>query len=242
MALLADGGLTTIPALKEHDTGVFETATGEGIDLASKLRLAESEIKSEVERFLARVGRGSVGQVAASESIRLWHAWKTLEAIYRDAYFSQLNDRYGARWKHYKALTEQQRAATLEEGIGLVSNPLHRPAKPDVVLGSGALPAGAYQVRVSAVNAQGEESEASEAAVVNSGTSCSLRVTLGWLPNGATGWLAYAGTTEGAVSLQTTTPLAPGGELVLDSHIVAGRPPQSGQAVKEWVIRTRRLG
>ena len=33
MALLSDGGLTSVAVLKEHDSGVFETATGEAIKL-----------------------------------------------------------------------------------------------------------------------------------------------------------------------------------------------------------------
>ncbi len=242
MALLADGGLTTVAVLKEHDTGVFETATGEGIDLAGKLRLAESEMKADLERFLARMGRGSTSQVVVNESMRLWHAWKTLEAIYRDAYFSQLNDRYGARWKHYKAMSAEQKSAVLEEGIGLVGNPLRRPIKPTVVVDSGSLAPGAYQVRVSAINAAGEESAASEAQVVTAGLSCQLRIRMDWLPEGATGWLVYAGAAEGPVGLQTQSATAPAGEFVLAAEPVAGRPPVEGQAAREWLLRNRRLG
>jgi hypothetical protein len=242
MALLVDGGLTTVAALKEHDTGVLETATGEGIDLAGKLRLAENEVRADVERFLARAGRGAIGQVAVSESMRLWHAWKTLEAVYRDAYFSQLNDRYGARWKHYKAMAAEQRHAVLEEGIGLVGQPLRRPGKPAVLVESGALGAGAYQVLASAVNALGEESAASEAQMVAAGPGSAFRVTLDWLPDGATGWMVYAGTAESAAGLQTAGPLAPGEAFVLTAGPQAGRPPVEGQAVREWVLRTRRLG
>jgi hypothetical protein len=241
MALLVDGGLTTVPVLKEHDTGVFETATGEGIDLAGKLRLAEAEIRAEVERFLARMGKGSVRQVLVSESMRLWHAWKTLEAVYRDAYFSQLNDRYGERWKHYKTISREQRTVVLEEGIGIVSEPLNKPTKPTVVVESGPMAPGAYQLAVSATNSRGEESAASDGLVVSAGLSCTLRVRLGWLPSGATGWMVYAGAAEGLLALQTPSPLPAAGEFVLAAEPLPGRPPVEGQPAKEWLIKTRRL-
>lgn len=242
MALLVDGGLTSVAALQEHDTGILETATGEGIDLAGKLRLAETEVRADVERFLARMGRGGIGQAAATDGMRLWHAWKTLEAVYRDAYFSQMNDRYGARWKHYRAMAAEQRHAVLEEGIGLVGRPLRRPAKPSVEVENGTLEAGAYRIQVSAVNATGEESAASEPAVFTAIAGCAARVTLGWLPEGATGWHVYAGSAEGPAGLQTAEPVEPGGVFTLASSPQPGRPPVEGQPVKEWVLRLRRLG
>lgn len=241
MALLADGSLTSVAVLKEHDTGVYETATGEGIDLAGKLRLAEAEIRAEVERFLARLGRGAVGQVVVSESMRLWHAWKTLEAVYRDAYFSQLNDRYGERWKHYRAISESQAARVLADGIGVVWTPLGRPPQPTIVAESGPLAPGAYQFAVSAVNARGEESATSEARVITTGLGSTMRIRLDWLPAGATGWLVYAGMAEGVLWLQSPSPLAAGGEFVLASEPIPGRPPAEGQPAREWLIKTRRL-
>ncbi len=241
MALLVDGGITTIAVLKEHDTGVFETAAGEGIDLGSKLRLAEAEIRADVERFLARMGRGSLARVAATDSMRLWHAWKTLEAVYRDAYFSQLNDRYGARWKHYKAMAADQRGLVLEEGIGLVGSPIGRPIKPTVSLEAGLTPPGGYNVRVSALNTQGEESEASESVAVTSDSGFMLRITMDWLPSGASGWLVYAGPSEKEPGLQTTSPVNSGGEFVLNGPLASGRPPGRGQEATEWVLRSRVL-
>ncbi len=241
MALLVDGGMTTIAVLKEHDTGVFETATGEGIDLGGKLRLAEAEIRADVERFLARMGRGSLGRVVTTESMRLWHAWKTLEAVYRDAYFSQLNDRYAARWKHYKALAADQRGMVLEEGVGLTGSPIGRPVKPTVRVETGSIPAGAYNIRVSALNARGEESEASEAAAVTSDSGCLLRITVDWLPAGATGWLVYAGPSEEEPGLQTASPVNAGGEFALNGPISSGRPPGRGQEASEWILRSRVL-
>jgi len=241
MALLVDGGMTTMAVLKEHDTGVFETATGEGIDLGSKLRLAETEIRADVERFLARMGRGSLGRVATTESMRLWHAWKTLEAVYRDAYFSQLNDRYGARWKHYRAMAAEQRGVVLEEGIGLVSNAIGRPVRPTVSWEAGLTPAGAYNIRVSALNAQGEESEASESAAVTSEGGCLLRITMDWLPSGAAGWLVYAGPSEKEPELQTASPVSTGGEFLVNGPLSPGRRPGRGQEASEWVLRSRLL-
>jgi len=95
---------------------------------------------------------------------------------------------------------------------------------------------------VAAVNATGEESAASDVQVVTAGLSCQLKVRVDWLPEGATGWLVYAGAAEGVAGLQSLSPLPPGAEFVLGAVPAAGRPPVEGQAPREWVLRSRRLG
>jgi len=242
MSLLIDGGLNPVAVLQEHDTTVFEVAATEGIDLQGKLRLAEKEIRADIERYLARLGRSDIERVVVGESLRLWHAWKTLEAIYRDAYFSQLNDRYGARWKHYKAMAAGQRSAVLEEGIGLVSNPVRRPERPIVVLEPGPIPQGVYQIRVSTVNAQGQESEASTPVPISTVASFQARIKLTSFPEKASGWHLYAGLADGPTGRQTSQPLEIGQDFLLSTVPSPGPEPTDGQRATEWAIQSRRLG
>ena len=39
----------------------------------------------------------SIEQVVVTPPLKLWHIFRTLEMVYRDAYNSQLNDRYAGQ-------------------------------------------------------------------------------------------------------------------------------------------------
>ena len=95
MALLVDGELSSVEDLQTQDSAVLEVAHGEGIDLGRKLELAKREIEIEVEALLRRSGTGRLEEVVATLAMGRWHALLTLAMVYRDAYFSQLNDRFG---------------------------------------------------------------------------------------------------------------------------------------------------
>ena len=237
MALLVDGDINGPDELREWDSGVLDVAHGEGIDLFTKLPRAQAEVEEEIERFLRDQERGSLGQVVIDRGLRHWHALQTLEAVYRDAYFNQLNDRYGAKWKHYLELSEKQGRRYFDAGVAIAFQPLRRPARVRIETGDGILPAGSYRIQATVVNAQGEESAPSPVQVAGSPLPHSLKVRLPYLPEGATGWNVYLSDTDGAPGLQNDTPLAPGQTWELTAEGVrSGRPPGDGQAPDE-VIR-----
>jgi hypothetical protein len=237
MALLVDGDINSLDDLRQWDNGILDTADGERIDLNAKLRRAQAEVEEEIERFLRAQERGSLNQVVIDRALRHWHALKTLEATYRDAYFNQLNDRYGEKWKHYLKLAEQQQGRYFEAGVAIALRPLRRPAVVEAVFADGALAPAIYRLAATAVDSFGGESAPCPVQVATSPVPHSLAVRVPYLPDGATGWNLYAGYAEGPLALQNDTPLgptetwqaAPGG-------LRSGRPPGEGQPADE-VIR-----
>ncbi len=238
MALLVDGDINRIEDLREWDTTILEVANGEGIDLEAKLRLAAKELEEEVEGFLRWQERGQLGQVAVSTPLQRWHALATLEAVYRDAYFSQLNDRYGARWKHYAELAAAQERRYFDIGVATVSQPVRRPEKLEAAVGEGLAPAATYWLQATVLDAAGRESAPGPVEVVSSPLPHSLTVRLAYAPAGATHWNVFVSFTDEPGALQNAAPLAVAESWTLPAEgIVAGRPPGSGQEADGMVTR-----
>lgn len=242
MALLIDGMLNALEALKAQDSGVMDVSHGEGVDLTAKLEVARQEIIIEIEALLRRAGCGSVEQVAVTQALSRWHLLLTLAMTYRDAYFSQLNDRYKERWKAYEAESQAAGKRVMEDGIGMVRNPLTRPQAIRAGTETGTLAETTYWVKTSWVGVDGGESEASEGVCVPADWPHMLRVGQGaeLAPAAAVGWNVYAGTTPGNETLQNTEPMAVGTDWVYASGALAeGRMPTAGQEPEFYCSRRR---
>jgi hypothetical protein len=236
MALLVDGDVNSLDDLKEWDSGVLEVAHGEGIDLGAKLRRAQAEVEEEIERFLRDQERGTLGQVVIDRGLKHWHALKTLEALYRDAYFNQLNDRYGAKWKHYLELANRQGQRYFDAGVAIVGAPLRRPAWVAVRVEDGALAPANYRIQATVVDALGRESAPCPVQVESSPLPHSLFVSLPYAPEGAVGWNVYLSADDGPTALQNAAPMGLEAEWALPlTGVVAGRPPGEGQPAEEVV-------
>ena len=236
MALLVDGDLSGIEDLKAQDSSVFDVAASEGIDLEEKLNLAWQDVQAEVEFFLAQVGGATVDQVVVSVAMKPWHAWKTLEAVYRDAFFSQLNDRYGQRWRHWVSMAEKQRVRTFEMGLKVVSEPVERPAvgEMEVEVTAGNQPAGSYWLQACYVNERGQESAPSRLRAMGAVGLHGLMVKV----PGLLRWNLYAGTGADGVSLQNAAPMAAGAAWVMPTTgLEAGRRTGTGQLPDSTVRR-----
>jgi len=237
MALLVDGDVSRIEDLKAQDTSVLDVAASEGIDLEEKLNLAWQEVQAEVEYFLAQEGGAVVEQVAVNVSMSCWHAWKTLESVYRDAFFSQLNDRYGQRWRHWVSLTEKQRVRVFEMGVRVVSRPVRRPAEVEVSLIAGNHAAGSYWLRATSVDESGQESSPSRVRALGAVGPHGLMVSAG----GTLSWNLYAGARPDSLTLQNEEPMAAGTAWVMpETGLMAGRRMGSGQIPDSTVGRIPR--
>ncbi len=110
MALFTDGPASTIEDLAAQDSQILDVASVEGIDLTRKLALAQEAAAMDLEAALG--GRGSTSwqfglrlalprptleNIVVTPALRLWHTYRTLEMVYGDAYYSQLNDRYAKK-------------------------------------------------------------------------------------------------------------------------------------------------
>jgi hypothetical protein len=245
MALFTDGIIATIEDLKEYESSILQTASVEGIDATAKLKLAQREIGLEIATFLSRHGFTAptdVGRVVVSESLLHWHCLHTLALFYRDAYNSQVNDRYLGKWKEYVQTSTQAAATAIGLGIGMVSTPLSRAATPQITTEpGGGLGVRTYYVSSAWQAANGSTSDRSEAVVVNASISTILRVTAGPAPGNAAGWCIYVGDSESTMRRQNVLPLAVGAEWLEPGTglrtDLADLPTQSA----DWYVRNQRV-
>lgn len=209
MALFTDGLANEIEDLVAYESSLLETAASEGIDLSVKLRLAQEEVGVEVERFLSIKGRAPSGleHVVVDGAIRKWHAFRALALTYRDAYHSQLNDRYLGKWKEWERMAEWAREAAFDRGVGIVEKPIPKAEPPRVEVTAAGLPGGRYYLRVSWVDEEGNEGAASDPVMVVTEDGQGLLVRVGPVPPAALGWHVYAGQTAEGCRRQTETPL-----------------------------------
>src|SRR5260370_29781411 len=150
MAIFTDGSISTISDLTNHDSTLLDVANTESIDLSTKLTLAQEEIEVELTALFERsksVFTPLIGQapldtshLAVTPAVRLWHIFQTLASVYRDAYYSQLNDRYKGKWNEYRSLAKWAQAKLLETGVGIVFDPLSRASGPTLSLLPGTGP------------------------------------------------------------------------------------------------------
>jgi hypothetical protein len=244
MALFTDGTPAGLEDLERQESGVQEVAKTEGIDLETKLELGAEETGDEVLDFLLlRPGqdpkagvrrRVGVSDVVVSRGLRRWHALHTLGLVYRDAYFSHLNDRYRPKWEEYRKRARESREELLRIGIGLVARPLARPGKAVVSSGPGSQGAQLYYVRVAWTGAGGEGAP-SAAVAYQTAPGSFLRVEAPeGAPAEATGWNVYVGTT-GATFRQNSAPLAMGSVFTLAGAPANGAPAGDGQQADVFV-------
>ena len=237
MALFTDGTPARIADLEKQESGVQEVAKTEGIDLETKLELGAEETADELLDFLLARGaqdpragerrRAGVGDVVVSRGVRRWHALHTLALVYRDAYFSQLHDRYRPKWEEYRRRARETKEELLRIGVGVVRRPLARPDRAVVSSGPGSQGSQLFYVRVSWTGPAGE-SAPSECIAYQTAPGSALQVEApAGPPSEATGWNVYVGATE-ATARQNASPLPLGGVFVL-----APGGPVSGPAAGE---------
>ncbi len=230
MALFTDGKISTIHDLTAYDSGVMNLAAVEGIDLTVKLGLAQQELAVELECVLPRDVR--LECVVVTPPLKLWHAFHTLELIYRDAYNNQLNDRYKGKWEQYRELSGWAAEKLLQTGVGITPNPVPQAAAPKL----SVQPGGTEEERtiyasVAWVNAQGEQGAASPWELVLVPAGCMPVVEAVRPPEAAVGWHVYVGLSGAELSRQNTVPLEIDGKWVQGEALIEDGPlPTNGQA------------
>src|SRR6266487_3593626 len=126
MALFADGSACTIGDLTDQDTGLLDVAETCGINVTTKIRLAHEEIARELHLWLDRTGSGTdavwapvtqIGQVVVPPPLLQWEIMLALSLVYRDAFFSQLVDRYQPKWEEYAKLARYANQKFIASGV-----------------------------------------------------------------------------------------------------------------------------
>jgi hypothetical protein len=251
MALFNDGPISEAIQIQDYESSVLTIANLEGIDVGGKAVLAQDDIANQLMIFLLRClptqdvqstlrrTRG-VSDVVVTAPLRQWHAHRTLELVYRDAYNNQLNDRYRGKWREYEQLAKTSAQNYYQVGVAMAADPIPKPSVPILSTNPGASSAGSYYVTATWVNQGGEESAPSQAAQITVGQGQGLIVTLAGPPANATGWNTYVGHSPDTVTLQNDEPVPRSTSWVMTTALIQGRVPGDGQ-LPTWFLADHRV-
>jgi hypothetical protein len=248
MALFTDGPIQTSGELQNYDSGVLRMASTEGIDVTSKALLSQEEIATELLLFLQRNSisdprflvrkRIGVGDIVVTPPLKRWHAYKTLELVYRDAYNNQLNDRYRGKWAEYKLVASHAEETLFEAGVGIVHHPVPRASQPSLTPAPASVSGTQYYIQISWIGALAQEGAVSDLLQVTSNNgsvvivrtaSPSLEVNL---------WNVFAATDPSRMRLQNASPLPVDATWALPvTGLTDGRPPGDGQTPEWWLVQ-----
>ena len=239
MALFVDGPACTIDDLTNQDAGLLDVALGTNIDVTTKLRLAVEEIQTDLQLWLNRprptlelvwAPTLHIGQIVVTPPLKRWEAMHALALVYRDAYFSQLADRYQAKWQEYANLAKDARENFIASGFGLVSDPVMRATPPKLATTPGPQNGGTFYACVTWVNSTNQESAPSAPASITVQDGNLMTVGVSNAPVNAVGFNVYAGTVLTEMPLQNDVMLPVSARyLYVPGQMAGGRLPGNGQ-------------
>ena len=241
MALFIDGPPSNIEDLTNQDSGLVDVCRVEQIDASRKLKLAHEELGVELEALFDQQRclyfyfndrpQLDLRHLAVTPLLKMWHTWHTLSLIYRDAYFSQLNDRFQAKWNEFRALGQSAKSWLRDLGVGLVLNPLPRPRGPILTAIPESEANGTFYLAVALVNQAGEESAPSPTVSIELSGGNAAGVQLAPEHTNACGWNVYAGATPTTLCLQNSESVAISDSWLFypSTAVVNGRGPGKGQ-------------
>jgi hypothetical protein len=242
MALFTDGTAVGIEDLTTQDSGLLEIAVVEGINLTTKLALAQDEVAMELKALFERARTNYVfgltysavrlPNLVVNTPVRLWLVYQTLVLVYRDGYFNQLNDRYKAKWNEFASLTRWAKDKLIETGVALVTDPISQAGAPTVNSVAAPESAGTFYLSVSFVNAAGEEGKPSVPVTFTTADGNAPDVLPANAPANAAGWNFYGGLSPETMYLQNGSPLDLGTDFAFypSAAVTAGQLPGDGQA------------
>ena len=169
-----------------------------------------------------------------------------LSQIFAEAYNTQLNDRFKGKWTEYTARSADAEYSVSQLGIGVVHNPLARPAEAQVTVGAGSISAGIVVVQTAWVDGRGNEGALSPLVPVTLHDSSSITVEIAdgvnQSPASASGWNVYIGWDGADPSRQNLAPLAKGESWSTSATgFVSGPAPLNGQEPELYIVDTHKL-
>ena len=245
MALFLDGPPTNIDDLTGFDSQLLDVASMEQIDVTRKLAIAHEELTVDLQAWLARSASRPAGAaletVVVTPALKLWHAYRSLEMVYSDAYSSQLNDRYAGRRDQFKGMARWAREKLIETGLGMATAPVPQASMAEITPTTGTLPDGTYYLTVTYLNSGGDEGRCAPAAAVAS-TSGGIALRMTYPPAGIAKWNVFAGTAPDDMTLQTPQGLALDQQWLITHPLdTSGRQPAEGQAANTVQVVARIL-
>jgi len=253
MALFVDGPACAIDDLTDQDAGLLAVALNTGINLTTKIRLAQEEISTDLLLWLDKPKSAMlspilapwtpalhIDQIVVTPELKRWETMFALALVYRDAYFSELVDRFQFKWQEYNKCSRDAREDFIALGLPLVNDPVRQAGPPTLGTIAGPQSGGTFYASVSWVNAAGQSGAASLTSSLSFADGNLMTVSApAAAPNNAVGFNVYAGATLDMLLLQNTVALAIGstftyvpgagvdGELAGQGQIPELRPPMA---------------
>jgi len=251
MALFTDGFAAGLEDLLGYEADLQAVASAAGLDLNTKLKLAQTEVGAQIEASSRRPGNvfygGNAGwqstgaevslprfdtaQVVVTPPLRLWLIFQALALVFRDAHTRKANDKYLPKWREYKELAKWASELLFQTGVGLTATPIPRAPQPEVGFADSNLAGLAAFIRIAWTRGASEEGAGSLEKAVRTMSGQALEITPPAPPTVATGWNVYIGRRKGEALLQNEQPLELGQVWTMpETGFVAGREIGDGQA------------
>jgi hypothetical protein len=241
VALLVDGPACGIGDLVDQDAGLLETALNCGINVTTKLRLAAQEIQNDLQAWLDRPKfytgwfpgfpgtNWRIQQVVVTPVIQQWQVMRTLSLVYRDAYFSQLVDRYQGKWNEFARLARAAEEDVVAAGLGMVNDPVAQALPPLLGTIGGPQQGGSFYASIAWLNAAGQAGAASAAAGLAVDDGNLMTVSGTQAPANAAGFNVYIGGSLDSLYLQNDVPLPVGDPYLYAPSVAKQSGPIAGQ-------------
>jgi hypothetical protein len=251
----------TTPADKEtlrtFESAILDVAAGEGIDLDAKLQIAAEQVGDELEIWLKQAGSSPtswvmdvgptwmapvLNSVVVSTAIRRWHALHTLESVYRDAYFQELNDRFKGKWQMYGELRREARDQAFAYGIGIVGAPIPIGPVPASGMALGDSDSAPVYVQLTWVSNSGAEGAPGAVSSMVAPIGAQVVVSLTQQAPAGCSWNVYAGASPDQLTLQNSAPLGQNDQWTQASPAsTTGRLIGAGQTPDYILVDYRRI-
>jgi len=254
MALFTDAAVVTLDDLLQFETSLVQIASSHGINVETKIRLARDAISDKLLLWLLRAGASDpqylnrrflgLSTIVVTPSLQRWLCFESLSRVFAEAYNVQLNTRFQGKWTEYQQEASQAAKLAFMSGLGIVYNPLPKPAMPLVSVQDGSAPPLAIFIETAWVDRHGNEGATSPVNGVILGGASGVAVEMAEgavnIPKAAVGWNAYAGTDEDDLTRQNNAPLSIGSTWQLpNTGFVDGSEALGGQQPNYYIILPR---
>jgi hypothetical protein len=256
MALFTDADIITLDDLIPFETSLVQVASSHGINVDTKIQLATNAISDRLMLWLLNVGASDpqwlnrrilgLSTVVVSPTLQRWLCFDSLSRFFAEAYNVQLNTRFEGKWKEYQTAAKDAAEMVFMSGVGIVYNPLPKPAMPLVAIETGTVSPAALYIQTAWTDSQGDEGALSpvNGVILDGSSSIVVAMSEGALdaPAAAVGWNLYAGTTDSDVTRQNNASLPIGSTWVLpNTGLIDGPQPINGQQPNFYIPLSRQI-
>ncbi len=254
MGLFTDPDNVTLQDLLQFESSLVQIASSHGINVETKISLATAAAADKLLFWLLRAGMSDpqwvsrrllgLSTVVVMPTLQRWLCFDSLARFYSEAYYAQLNTRFEGKWTEYQTAADKAVEMVLNAGIGIVYNPLPKPALPLASVQTGSLPAQALFIQTAWVDGSGNEGALSpvNGLVLAGANNVAVQMAEGVnAPKASIGWNVYASATGTDLTRQNDAPFAIGSTWQLPvSGIVSGPESIGGQQPDYYVMDPRR--